>query len=300
MTVTRRKFLAAAGTVWLDLDQTALDKAYDQSNWATNAKQLLDRYAWLSDRVRERVGAPKRLSYGPTPIEALELYPAQAANAPIQVIVHGAAWRSGSASAWGYPAEMLNRAGAHYIALDFINVVEAGGELMTMADQVRRAVAWIHRNAAQLGGDRNRIYVSGHSSGGHLAGVLAATDWRAFDLPADVVKGAVCLSGLYDLRPVRLSARGKYVRFTDASEEALSATRHIERIRAPMVIAYASLDSPEFQRQSRDFAAAMKAAGKPVKLLVAQSYNHFEAPELFGNPYGLLGREVLLQMGLAS
>ena len=79
----------------------------------------------------------------------------------------------------------------------------------------------------------------------------------------------------------------------------MSAVRHLDRINAPIVVAHASLDSPEFQRQSRDFAAALTAAGKPAKLLVARSYNHFEAPELFGNPFGLLGREVLAQMGLA-
>ena len=63
-------------------------------------------------------------------------------------------------------------------------------------------------------------------------------------------------------------------------------------------MAYASLDSPEFQRQSRDFAAAVKAAGKPVDLLVAHDYNHFEAPETLGNPHGLLGRAALAQIGL--
>lgn len=295
--VRRRDFLAMAGTVWLDLDQKALDEAYDQSVWATNAKQLLDRYAFLTSDARAQLGQPRRLSYGSTPVEALDLYATNAPNAPIQVFIHGGAWRGGAASAWGYPAPMLTRAGAHYIALDFINVIEAGGDLMKMAEQVRRAIAWIHGNAAQFGGDPNRIFISGHSSGAHLGGVAATTDWRKdFGLSADLIKGAVLLSGLYDLKPVRLSARGKYVHFTDASEEALSSLRHLDRLAAPVVVAYASLDSPEFQRQSRDFAAALKSAGKPVKLVVAQNYNHFEAPELFGNPYGLLGREVLAQM----
>lgn len=298
MTITRREFLAAAGTVWLDLDQKALDDAYDQSVWAKNAKQLLDRYAWLSEETRARLGPPRRIAYGPTVIEGLDLYAASASNAPIHVFIHGGAWRSGAASAWGYPAEMLNRAGAHYIALDFVNVIEANGELRAMAEQVRRAIAWIYRNASQFGGDRDRIYISGHSSGGHLAGVALTTDWRKQGLPQEIVKGAVLLSGLYDLEPVRLSARSRYVKFTDATEEELSPQRHLDRIVAPIVVAYASLDTPEFQRQSRDFAAAVEAAGKRVKLLVAQNYNHFEAPELFANPYGLLGREVLAMMGL--
>ena len=299
MTLTRRQFLAAAGAVWLDLDQKALDDAYDQSVWAKNAKQLLDRYARLSDELRARRGPPKRLAYGTSAIEAMDWFATPKQGAPVQVFIHGGAWRSGAAKDWAYPAEMLNAAGAHYAALDFINVIDAGGNLMTMADQVRRAIAWIYRNAGDLGADRDGIFISGHSSGAHLAGVAATTDWRAdFGVPDDIVRGAVCLSGMYDLEPVRLSARSRYVKFTDAIEEALSAQRHIDRLKAPIVVAYASLDSPEFQRQSRDFAAAVKASGKPVKLVVAPEYNHFEAPELFGDPYGLIGREVLAQMGL--
>src|SRR5205085_12159569 len=135
----------------------------------------------------------------------------------------------------------------------------------------------VYRNAGQIGADRNRIYLSGHSSGAHLAGVAVATDWaRDHDLPADLVKGAVLCSGLFDLKPARLSARSNYVKFTDSMELALSPQRHLAVINAPLVVAYGTLETPEFQRQSRDFAAAVEAAGKPVRLLVGRGYNHFE------------------------
>ena len=101
---------------------------------------------------------------------------------------------------------------------------------MPMAEQVRRAVAWVYKNAASFGGDPNRIYVSGHSSGAHLAGVPLITDWQKdFGVPADVIKGALLSSGMYDLKPVRLSKRGAYVKFTDEMEEALSSQRHLDR-----------------------------------------------------------------------
>src|SRR4029077_9323449 len=183
---------------------------------------------------------------------------------------------------------------------DFINVVEAHGNLMVMADQVRHAVAWVYRNAQGFGGDPNRIYVSGHSSGGHLAGVVLVTDWKKdFGLPADTVKGGLCCSGMFDLKPVRLSARSAYVKFTGEIEQALSPQRHLDRLGAPVILAHGTFETPEFQRQSRDFAAAVKAAGKPAQLLVGEGYNHFEMPELFANPYGLLGRAALEQMKLA-
>ncbi len=190
-------------------------------------------------------------------------------------------------------------AGAHFVVPDFAWVQDVGGSLMPMAAQVRRAVAWVHRHARSFGGDPNRIYVSGHSSGAHLAGVILTTDWpKEFNLPADTVKGGLCCSGMFDLKPVRLSARSAYIKFTDEMEQALSPQRHLDQLHAPVIVAYGALETPEFQRQSRDFAAAVKAAGKPVQLLVGEGYNHFEIIETLGNPYGLLGRAVLDQMGL--
>ena len=194
---------------------------------------------------------------------------------------------------------MFVTAGAHYIAVDFIAVEKADGNLMTMADQVRRAVSWVYKNAASFGGDPNRVYVSGHSSGGHLAGVVMVTDWKKdFALPPDVVKGGLLMSGMYDLKPVRLSKRSAYVKFTDEMEQALSTQRHLGKLNAPIIVSHGTLESPEFQRQARDFVAAVKAAGKPVELIVGEGYNHFEMPETFGNPYGLLGRAALEQMKL--
>src|SRR5262249_14154584 len=199
------------------------------------------------------------------------------------------------------PAELFVYGGAHYVVPDFAWVQDVGGSLIPMAEQVRRAVAWVYHNAQHFGGDPNRIYVSGHSSGGHLAGVLLTTDWpKEFNLPRDIIKGGLCISGMFDLKPVRLSARSSYVKFTDEMEHALSPQRHLDKLTAPVIIAYATLDSPEFQRQSRDFAAAVQAASKSVQLLVAEGYNHVEAPETLGNPYGLLGRAVLEQMRLAK
>jgi arylformamidase len=282
------------------MDQAELDAAYDQIEYAPNLPQIVKRYATQSEVVRARLGAPRRYAYGPTPIEALDVYTTKRANTPINIFIHGGAWRGGLAKDFAYPAELFVHAGAHYVVPDFINVIEANGSLMPMAEQVRRAVAWVFRNAQSFGGDAGRIYVSGHSSGGHLASVILVTDWRNdFNLPADTVKGGLCCSGMFDLKPVRLSARSSYVKFTDEIEQMLSSQRHLDKLNAPVIVAYGTLETPEFQRQSRDFAAALKATGKPVQLLVGEGYNHFEIPETLANPYGLLGRAVLAQMTLS-
>ena len=191
-------------------------------------------------------------------------------------------------------------AGAHYVILDFTNVDDAGGSLFPMVEQVRRAVGWVYQNAKSFGGDPNRLYLSSHSSGSHIGGCVVTHDWRKRDLPADILKGATLSSGMYDLKPVRLSKRSKYVKFTDEMEQALSAMRHLDKLNTPLILAHGTYETPEFQRQTRDFHAAVKAAGKPAELLVGEGYNHFEMLETLANPYGLLGRAALGQMGLTA
>ena len=285
--------------VWLDMDQAELDAAYDQSVYAPNLRQIIQRYVTNSEGVRARLGAPQRHAYGATPIEELDIYTTKRPNAPINIFIHGGAWRVGLAKEYAFAAELFVHAGAHLVLPDHVWVQDAGGNLIPLAEQVRRAVAWVYRNAHSFGGNPNRIYVSGHSSGAHLAGVVLTTDWpKDFNLPADIIKGGLCCSGMFDLKPVRLSARSRYVKFTDETEQALSSQRQLDKLHAPVIVAYGTLETPEFQRQSRDFAAAVKAAGKRVELLVGEGYNHFEILETLASPYGLLGRAVLQQMNL--
>jgi arylformamidase len=294
--------------VWLDMDQQELDDAYDQIVYAPNRDQVAKRRLANSALARARLGEPLRLAYGPTPIEGLDVYrtptppaPANGAGkgAPVAIFVHGGAWLNGSASEFTCLAEPFVHAGAHFAVLDFTNVAEAGGSLFPMVEQVRRAVGFLYRNAEKFGGDRDRLFLISHSSGSHLAGCVVTSDWAKEGFPLDILKGAALSSGMYDLKPVRLSKRSKYVKFTDAMESELSAIRHLDRLNTPLVLTYGTYETPEFQRQTRDFAAAVKSAGKPVELLVGEGYNHFEMLETLNNPYGLLGRAVFKQMGLS-
>ena len=286
--------------VFLDYTQEELDRAYDQSAYAPNREQLLARIAHTSELTRRRLGSPERFSYGEPTIEGLDLYRAKANRAPICVFVHGGAWRAGLARDYAFPAEVFVRAGAHYTALDFNNVLETAGDLMPMAEQVRRGIAWVCKNAERLGADPRRVYVTGTSSGAHLGAVAATTDWTRYGLAAEPIRGYTLASGMYDLRGPRLSKRSAYVRFTDETENALSPQRHLERVNAPIVLLFGSLETPEFQRQSRDFADALTRAGNSCELVRCEGYNHFELTETLGNPYGPLGRAALAQMKLGT
>ena len=215
--------------VWLDMDQQSLDDAYDQAVYAPNRDQLGKRRLAASAAALTRIGKPERFAYGPTPIEGLDVYRTKKANAPVVIFVHGGAWRNGAAPEFTYLAEPFVHLGAHFVVLDFTNVDDAGGSLFPMVEQVRRAVGWVYRNAEKFGGDRNRLHLVSHSSGSHLSGCTVTHDWAKDGLPLDILKGATLSSGMYDLKPVRLSKRSKYVKFTDEMEQELSAMRHLDR-----------------------------------------------------------------------
>jgi arylformamidase len=285
--------------VWGGYTQNQLDAAYDQDFWDNAPPDPRMRDQVNSDAVRARFGEPERIQYGPSQYEFLDLYRTPAkGKTPIMIYIHGGSWRRGSARNGAVPAEMFMEAGVHYLALDFVNTLQNGGNLLEMAEQVRRAVEWAYRNAGSFGGDRDQLYVSGHSSGGHLCGVVMTTDWSQHGLPPDTVKGGLCGSGMFELYPVSLSGRGSYVNFTPETLELLSPQRRLQFLNAPIVLAYGTNESPEFIRQTADFAAALQAAGKPHEVLVGVGYNHFEINETYGNPYGLLGRAALKLMGL--
>lgn len=288
-------------SVWLSMDQEALDAAYNQSVYAPNLEQVLARCANNSELARSVLGEPQRHAYGEADNEAVDVYVTDRPDAPIHVFIHGGAWRLGKARDNAFAAEMFVRAGVNFIVPDFSPVQDFSGDLRPMVDQLRRALVWIHRNAREtFGGDPDRIYLSGFSSGGHLAAVLLTTDWSDYaDAPANLIKGALICSGMYDLYPVSLSSRREYVNFAPEVIEQLSPMRHLNRINCPVIVAVGTLETPEFQRQALEFAGALDGASLPVRLLIGNGYNHFEIIETLANPYGLIGRATLAQMSVS-
>lgn len=290
--------------VWRDLDQQALDDAYNQSKYAANLKQVTGRFATNSEATRAHLGRPRRLAWADAEAARLDLFiaarPLPPMNVPVHVFVHGGAWKADPARDYAFLAECFVAAGACFVALDFADIDMLDGDLMAMAAQIPEALAWIWRNAASFGGDPAQIHLSAHSSGAHLAGAAITTDWSARGLPADLVKSAVLVSGMYDLEAVSRSFRARYVRFDARTIEALSPQRHAARIGCPVTLVCGDLETPEFIRQSQDFAQALADGGKDYALLMAPGYNHFEVLETLATPYGVAGRAALGRIGLPA
>ena len=269
-------------TVYLDYSQAELDDCYDQRVWARDAAGAIALMGRSSREARAVTAHHADLAYGDGPDERLDWFHVPGPAAPIHVHIHGGAWRLLTKADASFGAPPFVSAGIHYVVPGFSKL--PGARLPDVVDQVARALAFVHRRAAGMGGDPDRILLSGHSSGAHLAAVLLTLDWRGRGLPPDLVKAGLCVGGIYDLEPVVLSARGDYVRVSAAERRALSPRLHAAAIPCPVTIVYGGRESPEFQRQAEAFAADLAAAGRPRRLIRIPDADHFDVNALMGEP----------------
>ncbi len=287
----------AARKVYLDYTQAELDAAYDQRVYAPNREEIVAWYGAEGARVRERLKMRRSVPYGNGEDETLDIFPAKSGSestfgAPVHIHIHGGRWTLFTKDEESFIAPTFVSAGAACVVPDFSNIPKV--RIPEMVAQVKRAIAWTYRNAASFGGDPARIHLSSHSSGSHLAGVALLTDWeKEFGLPRDVVKSALLVSGMYDMRPVMLSARSSYVKLSDEEVLALSAILQPERAHTPLTLVYGEKETPEFRRQPKAYAEVLAAAGKPVKVVEIPGVNHFEILRQLGEPGSEVARLAL-------
>jgi arylformamidase len=283
--------------IYRDYDQTDLDRQYDQRSRVPDAEDYQAANARASAAARERLDCRLDVAYGEHADERLDIFPAAQSGAPIQVFIHGGAWLRGDKSGSSLVAEGFVAAGVTTIVTGFSLASKVS--LDEMVRQNRAAIAWVARNAGQFGGDAGRIHVTGQSSGGHLAAMMLTTDWQtAHRLPAGLIKGGTCLSGIYDLLPVRLSHRNSYLGLDEAAARRNSPIHHIPNLAIPLIVAYAEHDLDEFRRQSREFAAEWRAKGHRCTEIDMAGMNHFENVRALADPTTPLMQAVLAMMGV--
>ena len=239
-----------------------------------HADEIIRRYAIASDAVRRRLGEPRTERYGPSPVETLDVY---GEGRKAFVFLHGGAWKRQSKRENAFAAEMVVRAGAAYVAPDFALLPSV--TLDEMVAQACRGIEWVYRHLAK------EIVLCGHSSGGHLGGCAVTR------LP--YIKGALLVSGIYDLLAVRLSARNDYLRLDENLEHEYSPIRHVERIRCPVTLAWAEHEAAEFARQSREFSKALDSQSKLEGVILGKNQNHFEIIETLADAGAPLGSAAL-------
>lgn len=273
------------------LPQDQLDNAYNQSVWAPNFKETIAGYHDSSVEIK-KLYPPLTYAYGEKEKEKLDVYaPKRAKDLPIMIFIHGGAWKSGSKDDSAGPAKTFVDAGVIYVAIGFDVIPQ--NDLPGMVDQARRAVIWVNKNAKTFGGDPDKIYISGHSSGGHMAAVLLTTDWTKFGAFKHIIKGGIVISGMGDLQPPMQSSRGSYLKLTKEQIQEYSPIHHMTQADAPVLITWGANESPEFIRQSKQLAEEFKKQGKLYWDHELPATDHFSTVNFLNNPDGELSKKTL-------
>jgi arylformamidase len=281
--------------IYRNMDKAAVDRGYNARATVDDVDVLLAEYSSRSAVARDTMDCLEDVAYGDHVDEVIDIFPA-GPNAPIFIFIHGGYWRALSQKDSASMAPGLVAKGISLVTVNYSLAPVAS--LDTIVCQCRSALTWVWENAARFSGDRNSIFVGGSSAGGHLTGMLVAGGWHSeFGLPEKAIKGAVLLSGLYELEPIRLSYINEWTKLNLAGARRNSPQGHLPIAGCPIVVSYGETETSEFKRQSREYAKAWTLAGGGCDLFETTGRNHFDIIFDLDNPETRLGRSVLDLVG---
>ena len=275
--------------VYRDYTQVELDQNYDQSTLVKNLPEYVDRWRREVEQARKSLRCELNVSYGDGADQVIDIYGVDVGTEkPIVINLHGGAWRQMSAATSASAAQAFVNVGTVFAVPDFS--LAPAVRLDEMVRQCREAVQYLFSNARRYGGNPDRLYVIGHSSGAHLAAMVAQQE------PS--VKAFAACSGIYDLEPVRLSARNNYLYLDEASAVLNSPITIIGKNTPPALVAWGTDELPEFQRQSNNFADTLRAHRRSVRILEQPGLNHFDMFDQIADGTSRLFQEIKLLFGI--
>jgi len=272
--------------VYGSMDQPALDAAYNNSAAVADSDRYLADWLRRSEALRARMPDHLNLAYGDAPRERLDFFPANRTGAATLLFFHGGYWQRNAKEGFSFVAEGPLAHDFHVAVVGYTLAPEAAMD--GIVGQARAALRWLHQHLETLGGDPMRLYVSGWSAGGHLAGML-------MDEP--LVAGGLAISGLFDLEPIRLSYLNEKLGLDAAQARRNSPLPNLPARAAKFTIAYGSDELPELKRQSREFGAAWSAHGLPGEMIEAADCHHYAILEQLAQPDGLLAKALAVSAG---
>ncbi len=266
-------------------DQEALDAQINlRARWP-DFQDHFDRWAADSAAARQVLSGRLDLVYGGSAGQKLDLFPARNADGagppPLLAFIHGGYWQALDKSDYSYLAPPFVDAGIAFASLNYDLAPDVSVE--EIVGQVRAALAWLYREAAAGGYDGARIFVAGHSAGGHLTVEAMTTDWvSSYDLPQDVVKGGCAISGIYELEPIRLSYQQEILGLDPDMVARISPMRHPPARAGPLICAVGSEETDEFLAQQREFLEVWRDAGLRARAIDLPGRTHFTAVDALG------------------
>ena len=247
-------------------------------------------------KVRDSAKSWLNVPYGSSPRELLDIYAADKQGGPVLVYIHGGYWRSGSKEDNCNFVPTFTKRGATVVLVEYDLCPE-----VTVADivrQTRSAIAWVYKNIVRYGANPSKVFVAGHSAGGHLTAMALAHDWAKEGVPADLIKGAVATSGVYDLDMVMEISVQEQVRMTPEIAKQNNPLLQPPRVKCPLVVAVGGAEPKGWQQMSEDYFNYCKQHGMPVEYLIEPDANHYTMSEHLLDDARPLTRAMIKQMGL--
>ncbi len=267
------------------MDRIQLDTAYNNTAAVPDRDAIVAGWVARSARVRRERPGHFDLAYGDSPRERLDLFLAANPMAPTLAFIHGGYWQMNDKEGTTFLAEGVLPHGINFALIEY--TLAPAARLDRIVAEVRRAALWLAEHLGDYSADPGRLYVSGHSAGGHLT---AAT----MSLPA--VRGGLAISGIYDLEPIRLNYLNDKLGLDEVEAERNSPLLHIPPMAGELVVAYGTRELPELCRQSIDYAQAWVERDLAGHLLPVDGANHFTILETLADPQGVLARAFLAML----
>lgn len=263
--------------------QAELDAQYDVEQSVPDFMVYARHYTDESRLARHRLRCELDVPYGQTLDETLDIFPAAVPNAPVFIFIHGGYFRILSSKEFSCVALGPAQLGVTTVVVNYSLVPKVSVDEITR--QCRAAVAWVLRNIKNYGGDPNRVVLGGHSVGAHLTAMCLQTDWPEFyGLPQDPLAGAVMVSGVYDLQPLRYASMQPMLQLDDGVIRRNSPMFSVRKCSTPALVTWGGDEPDEFRRNSEDFIAAWTAAGNRSKRWRQDGCNHFDDIYGFEDP----------------
>ena len=282
-------------TLYRDYDRKALDAQYDLRPIWPDVPEVIAFRESESARVRGRLAGRLDVAYGDGEKETLDIFPPSGggASAPAIVYIHGGYWHVSDKNDTSYIAPAFVDEGIAFLTINY--TMAPACDMDRIVADCRRAMAWIWRHAAEIGVDRNRLFIAGHSAGGHLTAMMFATDWPKIhpDLPAAPFRGACALSGLYDLEPIRVSFLNDTLALTPELAARNSPLYLDPAMDIPLILSVGERETDEFKRHQGELFAAWTAKGLATEQVPAPGCHHYTIVQHFGDPESALHRRMV-------
>jgi acetyl esterase/lipase len=268
------------------MSREQLDVAYNNRAAVPNAVAMMADWVERGERIRGQRKGHFDLAYGDGLRERLDLHLADNPNAPTLAFIHGGYWQMNNKEPYAFLAEGLLPHGINLALIEY--TLAPAARMDQIVAEVRRAVQWLHQHLGDFGADPARLYVSGHSAGGHLT---------AMAMTLNAVRGGLAISGIYDLEPIRLNYLNVNLGLDVAEARRNSPIWHFPPMAGALVVGYGTAELPELCRQSIEYAQAWVERGLPGQLLPVDGADHFSVLQTLAAPGGMLIQALLAMVG---